>query len=86
MIAVVDTAGHGCPAKGCGVTVERSKLACSRHWFDLPKQIRDRVWAAFRTHGMGSAEHTDAVGAALDWFRSQPDPQPPAEPIPGLAP
>lgn len=61
---------HECPAPGCTTRVERSRLACVRHWYALPKQLRDDVWAAYRRHGTGTPEHTAAITAAVKWLRA----------------
>jgi hypothetical protein len=39
---------------------------CRRHWYRIPKQLRDQVWATWRS-GLGacSREHLDAVRAAI---------------------
>lgn len=37
-----------CAAKLCEAEVKPSMLMCKRHWFMVPKRIRDRVWRAWR--------------------------------------
>lgn len=61
---------HDCPAPGCSARVERSRLACVRHWYMIPKPLRDNVWNAYRYKGMGSEEHVEAVSAAIDWLEA----------------
>lgn len=39
---------HLCHALGCAVPVKPEMLMCRRHWFMVPKPIRDAVWAAYR--------------------------------------
>lgn len=56
---------HTCPAPGCSVEVERSKLACPKHWWSIPKRERDEVWRTYRRCGMGSPEHAAAIVAAV---------------------
>ena len=63
---------HTCPASHCTKPVPADKLSCATHWFQLPKDIRDNVWAAYLGHGPGSGEHIEAVAAALEWYRQQP--------------
>lgn len=36
----------------------------------LPKDIRDRVWAAWFGGGGGSPEHTGAITEAIDWYKA----------------
>jgi hypothetical protein len=62
--------GHTCPAPGCDSHVPRSQLACQRHWYSIPKPLRSEVWRAYRTHGMGSEEHTAAITAAIEFLES----------------
>lgn len=35
---------HVCPARGCEVYVRDDTLACRKHWFQLPKALRQRIW------------------------------------------
>ena len=39
---------HTCHARGCGTKIPRKMLMCHRHWFKVPKEIRDRVWKHYR--------------------------------------
>jgi hypothetical protein len=59
---------HGCPAPDCRHQVPHNQLACKRHWYALPKPLRDDVWTAYRKHGQGSDQHTAAITAAIDWL------------------
>jgi hypothetical protein len=39
---------------------------CRKHWYHVPKQIRDRVWFTWRSgHGAFSGEHQEAVVIAI---------------------
>lgn len=38
---------HECHWPGCEVQVPPAMWGCRRHWFKLPKALRDRVWAAY---------------------------------------
>lgn len=57
-----------CPAPSCPEVVADEYLACPAHWYLLPRQLRHRVWTAWRIHGPGSWEHSDAVAAAIDYW------------------
>lgn len=35
---------HYCHAVDCSKEVPPKMLMCSRHWFMLPKSIRDKIW------------------------------------------
>jgi hypothetical protein len=39
---------HTCHHPRCAKVVKPSMLACSPHWFQLPKALRDRVWDEYR--------------------------------------
>jgi hypothetical protein len=39
---------HTCHAEGCGTAVPPRMWGCRRHWFMVPKTLRDRVWATYR--------------------------------------
>lgn len=54
---------HECPGPDCKVRVSRSQLACRRHWYQVPLEIRRWVWSAYRS---GSDDHVAAMTAAID--------------------
>lgn len=62
---------HTCPAPGCTVEVDSEQLACSRHWFSIPKDLRDELWEAYRGNGKGSARHFAAIEACVEFLDSQ---------------
>lgn len=39
---------HHCHATGCEVKTKPEMFMCRRHWFMLPKRMRDRIWRAYR--------------------------------------
>ena len=39
---------HTCHATACRQRVPASMWGCRRHWFMLPKPLRDRVWTHYR--------------------------------------
>jgi hypothetical protein len=39
---------HECHAIGCTACVPAGMFMCKRHWFSLPKPLRDRIWATYR--------------------------------------
>lgn len=39
---------HTCHWPNCRVEVPPKLWGCRRHWFMLPKAIRDRIWATYR--------------------------------------
>lgn len=39
---------HTCHAAGCSVAVPPKMFMCRRHWYMLPKKLRDSVWETYR--------------------------------------
>jgi len=55
-----------CPVPGCHTQIDPSRLMCRRHWYLVPKQIRDSVWATWRSgQGAFSSEHLETVHMAI---------------------
>jgi hypothetical protein len=55
-----------CPVPGCGEQIDASRLMCRRDWYAIPKPLRDRVWATWRSgrEALG-ADHQEAVRLAI---------------------
>ncbi len=69
-MAVLLPAGR-CPLAGCAEKIDPSRLMCRRHWYRVPKRLRDQVWATWRSgHGALSAAHQEAVLAAIRGARN----------------
>lgn len=58
---------HECPGPLCVKRVDRDKLACVGHWYQVDKATQRQVWAAYR-HGTIS-EHVEAMDAAIRQMR-----------------
>lgn len=41
--------GHRCHWPSCPREVPPKLWGCREHWFNLPKPLRDALWAAYRT-------------------------------------
>jgi hypothetical protein len=55
-----------CAVPGCGQVIDGSRLMCRDDWYAVPKPIRDRVWATWRSrNGVATAEHQEAVRSAV---------------------
>jgi hypothetical protein len=55
-----------CPVPGCRKPIDPSRLMCRDHWYLVPKSLRDRIWATWRSgKGARTREHRDAVLAAV---------------------
>jgi hypothetical protein len=58
--------GSRCAVPGCGQRIDISRLMCRDDWYAVPKLLRDRVWATWRSKsGVASAEHHQAVRMAV---------------------
>jgi hypothetical protein len=61
------TSEHFCHARRCDIPVPPSQFACRRHWFMLPKRLRDRIWAMYRPGQEVTKDPSDAyLAAALE--------------------
>ena len=40
---------HTCHWPGCNKIVPPALWGCKKHWFMLPKEIRDEIWATYRS-------------------------------------
>lgn len=54
---------HVCHALKCNVPVPPEMLMCRKHWFMVPKNLRDEVW---RTYRQGQEITKDPTGYYLD--------------------
>lgn len=69
--------GHRCHWPTCDKGVPPHMWGCRRHWFKLPKRIRDRIWATYRpgqeTDKQPSAEYIAVAQEAQQWAMENPD-------------
>lgn len=49
-----------CPVARCENSKGEDQVVCPHHWYQLPSQLRARVWRLFRTE-RGSAAHLQAI-------------------------
>jgi hypothetical protein len=64
---------HECPGPGCEVQVPAHMLACSRHWYQVPRPLRTAVWRAWDNGaGAGTPAHTEAMRRAIANMRELP--------------
>jgi len=65
-LATLYSGVRSCPIPECTRDIDLSRLMCRRHWYTVPKELRDRVWATWRSgQGAYSGEHQDAVRQAI---------------------
>lgn len=66
------TRAHDCHWPGCGAQVPPAMWGCRRHWYRLPKVIRDRIWRTYRAgqeeDGRPSAAYIAAARDAQAWI------------------
>ena len=63
---------HRCHWVGCEVVVPPRLWGCKKHWFMLPKRIRDKIWKTYRpgqeVDKKPSPEYLAAAQEARDWI------------------
>jgi hypothetical protein len=63
---------HTCHAMDCDVAVPPRMFMCRRHWYMLPKPMRDAIWAAYVPGQERRKDPTDAylnaAIAAVKWL------------------
>jgi hypothetical protein len=58
---------HRCRIPGCGQAVPLARLMCRPHWYQVPKPLRDRIWATWRSGaGVFDPEYREAVRQAVE--------------------
>lgn len=66
---------HTCHWPTCNVPVPPKMWGCKRHWFMLPKHLRDRIWETYvpgqEISKTPSGAYLDAAQAVQDWIQAQ---------------
>lgn len=63
-----------CPSPGCRELRDTRYMACKTHWFQLPKEMRDRIWSLGRTPfrtAQTVAGYRAAVRAAIQYLKER---------------
>ena len=61
---------HQCPGPLCTAGVQPDRLSCRDHWYQVSAATRRRVWRTWDNGaGAGSAEHIEAITAAIKEMR-----------------
>lgn len=64
---------HHCHWPGCAEQVPPAMWGCKRHWFMLPVQLRNRIWATYRPGQEitmdPSREYLTAADAVQAWIQ-----------------
>jgi hypothetical protein len=61
---------HDCPHPTCGRQVPLTQFACRNHWYRIPKDMRDAIWAGYRSGD--TLGHMQAMSDARRWLRENP--------------
>jgi hypothetical protein len=65
LLSAAQPGGH-CQVPRCDEQIDPSRLMCRGHWYRVPKQLCDRVWATWRSgRGTSSSERQSAVRLAV---------------------
>lgn len=63
---------HHCHWPGCTIEVAPKLWGCRKHWFTLPKHLRDKIWAIYRPGQEiskdPSNEYIDAAVEVQEWI------------------
>lgn len=74
------TRDHHCHWPGCPEQVPPAKWGCTRHWFKLPKPLRDRIWRTFdpgqEVAGTPSKDYIAAAREVQAWIKANDEPSP----------
>lgn len=66
---------HTCHWPGCPVEVPPVMWGCKKHWFTLPKLLRDQIWATYEPGQeitkIPSVEYLNAALAAQQWINER---------------
>lgn len=61
---------HQCPGPKCGREIPFELLACSAHWYQVPRPLRAAVWRAWDGgNGAGTPAHNRTIRLAIATMR-----------------
>lgn len=49
--------------------VPQSQLACRAHWYSLPQDLRNQIWASYRTND--TVRHAELVRDAVSFLNAR---------------
>lgn len=77
------TRRHHCHWTGCDRQVPPAMWGCRKHWYALPKALRDRIWRAYRpgqeADQRPSREYLAVAREAQAWIAAQAPAAPPPD-------
>lgn len=62
---------HRCGWPGCKRPIPLAMWGCNRHWYSLPKEIRDAIWQGWKV-GKLSPAWIAADAEAQAWIKDMP--------------
>jgi hypothetical protein len=66
------TRTHECHWPGCEKQVPPARWGCREHWYALPKDLRDRIWQAYRpgqeTDATPSRQYVEVAREVRAWI------------------
>lgn len=66
------TRKHSCHWPGCINQVPPAMWGCRRHWYMLPKYLRDKIWSAYRPGQEDDmhpdSSYLDAANEVQEWI------------------
>lgn len=69
------TRNHECHWPGCTRQVPPAMWGCKEHWFELPRVLRNKIWATYRPGQEKtmdpSAEYLAAAREVQQWIAEQ---------------
>jgi hypothetical protein len=66
--------GRSCRIPACPASVAPGRLMCRPHWYQVPKLLRDRIWATWQSGaGALSPEYRQAVRDAVTAVQARQD-------------
>lgn len=69
---VTSTAKHTCHWPRCEVVVPPAMWGCKKHWFTIPKRLRDKIWKTYvpgqEITKTPSAEYVQAAVEVREWI------------------
>jgi len=75
------TRNHHCHWTGCNAQVPPAMWGCKKHWFMLPRELRNKIWRAYQpgqeVDGTPSREYVAVALKVRDWIaKNHPQRQP----------
>lgn len=72
VLAAQQTRQHHCHWPGCKTEVPPAMWGCRKHWYMLPKTIRNKIWGTYRpgqeSDLLPSQEYILAAREAQEWI------------------